>query len=448
MPNTPSPAQDPASPSTGGRSLLILSLYQMLSNNRSSLFTIYFVLYVVQRDGVSVAAGLAAFSAAYVASSLTGPFAGRLSDRMGRRRLLLIAAEAFSLPLFVSIPFVGGFIAVSVFFLLAETILSVGSTVLQAYVADVTSSRARGRGYGFINQVGAVGSIIGVVTAGVVSEWFGIDSIFYLVGFFMSADLLLLVFALPESRIRPSSARRPLREMKRVITFSFATSIRTLGTGAVTAFIGTYAYFLGANDFEVSIVAVAGMATTALLATRLGAKVDTLGEIRGYLYGTVAVAGSLVIFILAGTWQVLIPARIFYAAGFGLLSPAMLSWVSKSAPEGRTAEYLGVFSLVNSTMWSFGPLPGGIIQSLFGNLGLFVFAILATTASVVAVYVLYWNSRAAPLAPSGALETGDGVAEPAQPLDLEFQAPSLLGEDELRGVQVAERVLGPADAPA
>jgi hypothetical protein len=38
----------------------MLSIYQMLSNNRSSVFTVYFVLFVVQRDGVSVAEGLAA----------------------------------------------------------------------------------------------------------------------------------------------------------------------------------------------------------------------------------------------------------------------------------------------------------------------------------------------------------------------------------------------------
>ncbi|MDG7028105.1 MAG: MFS transporter, partial [Nitrososphaerota archaeon] len=291
--------------------------------------------------------------------------------------------------------------------------LSFGSTALQAYVADVTSSKERGRGYGFISQVGAVGSIIGVVAAGVVSEAFSIDAIFYLVGIFMAADLLLLVFALPESRITPSRTRRPLREMKGVLVFSFATSIRTLGTGAVTAFIGTYAYFLGANDFEVSLVAVAGLATTALLATRLGSKVDALGEIRGYLYGTMTVGGSLLIFVLAGAWPELIPARIIYAAGFGLLSPAMLSWVSKIAPEGRTAEYLGVFSLVNSTLWSFGPLPGGLIQGLLGNVGLFAFAIVATAGSVVAVYALYWKPTTAAGAASGPVSPGDGVVEGA-----------------------------------
>ena len=390
---TTGPAPARGATSHRGHALVVLSLYQMLSNNRSSLFTVYFLLYLVQKDGVSVAAGLAAFSAAYVASSLTGPFAGRLSDRMGRRRLILVLSEVTSLPFFVRIPFVGGFLAVSLFFLLGETLLSLGGAALQAYVADVTASSERGRGYGFISAVGAVGSMLGVLSAGVVAEWFGIDAIFYLVGLFIAADLMLLVFALPESRVLASQKRRPLREMKGVAVFSVATSFRTLGTGAVTAFIGTYAYFLGANDLEVSFVAIAGMATTALLGTRLGSRVDSLGEIRGYLYGTLAVAVSLVVFMVAGTWSELLPGRVVYAAGFGLLSPAMLSWVSKTAPEGRTAEYLGVFSLINSTMWSLGPIPGGIVDDYFGSLGLFVFAIVATGASLAVVYALYRPGR-------------------------------------------------------
>ena len=411
MSSTAPDAEAAPQPRSGGRTLLVLSLYQMLSNNRSSLFTVFFVLYVVEKDGVSVAAALTAFSAAYVAASLTGPFAGRVSDRMGRRRLLLIVSEAASLPFFVLIPFLGGFIAISAFFLLGETVLSVGNTALAAYVADITASGERGRGYGFLSQVGALGSIVGVVAAGLVSEYISIDAIFYLVGFFITADLLILVFALPESTVKPSMSHRPLREMKGVIAFSFATSIRAVGTGAVTAFIGAYAYFLGANYLEVSLIAVAGMGTTALLATKLGSKVDTLGEIRGYIYGTVTVGVALVIYVASGAWPELVPARILYSMGFGLLSPAMLSWVSKIAPEGRTAEYLGVFSLINSTLWSLGPLPGGLVQEWLGNTGLFAFSIVATAASVAAVYALYWRSRPVLGPGSDARGGGDGVVE-------------------------------------
>ena len=375
------------------RTLLVLSVYQLLSNNRSSLFTVYFVIFVTQKEGASVAGGLAVFSAAYVISSLVGPVAGRLSDRLGRRRPLILFAEAGSLPFFVLIPAVHGFLLVSVFFVVAETILSFGSTALQAFVADVSAERERGRSYGLLSAMGSAGGLVGTFAAGVVAEIFGVEAVFYMVGFLMVGSILLVVFAVPEAKLTVAPGRKPIGEMKGLAVFSVATSVRTLGTGAVTTFFGAYAAILGASNFEVSLVAVARLGTTALLATRLGGSVDRVGEIPAYVYGTVTVVASLLIYALSSSWLELVPARIVYATGFALLSPSMLSWVTKIAPENRRAEYLGFFSLINSTLWSFGPIPGGVVESVYGPLGLFGFATAMTLVSLVAVYGIYWRRR-------------------------------------------------------
>jgi DHA1 family tetracycline resistance protein-like MFS transporter len=375
------------------RSLIVLSIYQLLSNNRSSLFTVYFVLFVVQIDHATIAEGLTAFSAAYVSSSLISPFAGRLSDRLGQRKSFLLFAEIASLPFFVSIPFVHGFLIVSLFFLAAETILSFGQTALQAFVADITPKEQRGRGYGFVSAVGSAGAVAGILVAGIVSQVFGLAAIFYMVGLLMIGTVLLVILAVPDQRTAKGERRKTIREMKDVAVFSISTSIRTLGTGAVTAFFGTYAAILGASNFEVSLVAIAGLGTTALLGTPMGRAVDSFGEIRSYLLGTVVVIFSLLVYALASVWLVLVPARIIYATGFALLSPAMLSWVTKIAPENRKAEYLGFFSMINSTLWSFGPVPGGIMEAGFGAWGLFLFAIVTTMASIVSVYLIYWRPR-------------------------------------------------------
>ena len=387
------------------RTLLVLSVYQLLSNNRSSLFTVYFVIFVTQKEGATYAAGLAAFSAAYVASSLTGPVAGRLSDRIGRRRPLILFAEAGSLPFFVLIPVVSGFLLVSVFFVVAETVLSFGSTALQAFVADITKEKERGRSYGLLSAMGSAGGLVGTLVAGVVAEAFGVEAVFYMVGFLMAGTILLVVFAVPEAKLSVPQGRKPIREMKGLAVFSVATSVRTLGTGAVTAFFGAYAAILGADNFEVSLVAVAGLGTTAVVATRLGGSVDRVGEIPGYIYGTVTVLASLLIYALSSSWLELVPARIVYATGFALLSPAMLSWVTKMAPENRRAEYLGFFSLINSTLWSFGPIPGGAVEAVYGPLGLFGFALLMTMVSLVAVYAIYSRGR----------KSGRSTSEPPPP---------------------------------
>ena len=380
------------------RSLLALAMYRLLASNRSGLFSVYFVLFLVENDGASVPEALAIFSAAYVVASLTGPVAGRWSDRVGKRRPFLLFAEATSLPFFVLIPWIGSFWLAGGIFVLAETILSFGAPALNASVADITRRGERGWGYGLLAASGAIGTMFGILVAGGVVEVFGLASLFDLVGVLMVGTIVLVVFLFREGHIEPAPPRRRLSEMKGIAVFSVAASVRTLGTGAVAAFYAYYAYTLGASAFQVSLVAFAGFATSALLSVPLGRAVDRLGEIRSLLYGTSVAAGGLSLYLLAGSWPGLVPARITYQVGFALMSPAMLSWVALQAPSGRRAEYLGFFSLINSTLWSCGPLLGGFVITAAGATGLFVFAILATVTSLALLYALY--GRTLPARPS------------------------------------------------
>lgn len=373
---------------TDRRSLLALALYQLLASNRSGLFSVYLVLYLVGR-GATVLQATAIFSAAYVVASLTGPAAGRWSDRVGKRRPFLLFAEAASLPFFVVIPWIASFWVAGLVFVVAETFLAVGSPALTASVADITRRGERGRGYGFLAASGAVGTMVGILIAGAVVEIFGLAALFYLVGVLMCGTILLVAFLFREGHIEPAPPRRPLREMKHIAVFSVAASVRTLGTGAVAAFYAYYASVLGASDFEVSLVAFAGFATSALVSVPLGRAVDDVGEIRGLLYGTGIAAGGLFLYLFAGTWPELVPARVVYQVGFAFMSPAMLSWVVHQAPSGRRAEYLGFFSLINSTMWSCGPVLGGVVFSATDAPGVFVFAIVMTGLSLALLYGLY-----------------------------------------------------------
>ena len=381
------------------RSLLALALYRLLASNRSGLFSVYLVLFLVEADGASVPEALALFSVAYVVASLTGPVAGRWSDRVGRRKPFLLFAEVTSLPFFVIIPWIGSFWVAGAVFVLAETLLSFGAPALNASVADITRRGERGWGYGLLAASGAFGTMVGILIAGAVVQVFGLASLFDLVGVLMVGTIVLVLLLFREGTLEAAPPRRRLSEMKGIAVFSVAASVRTLGTGAVAAFYAYYAFELGASDFEVSLVAFAGFATSALLSVPLGRAVDRLGEIRALLYGTAIAAGGLALYLLAGTWPGLIPARVSYQVGFALMSPAMLSWVALQAPPGRRAEYLGFFSLINSTMWSLGPLLGGLTVTAAGAGGLFGFAILTTCASLLLLYGLY--GRALPSRPHG-----------------------------------------------
>jgi len=198
-----------------------------------------------------------------------------------------------------------------------------------------------------------------------------------------------VLFLVPDIRIQVPRERRPLREMRNVVNFSFAVSIRAIGSGAVAAFYGFLAASLGANNLEVSVVAIAGLITGAVTGLPLGRAIDRFGEIRGIWYGTVLTLASYGIFMFSATWEETIPAQAVRNGGLSFLGPGMNAWVARMAPPGQRAEYLGVFSLINSSLWSVGPLVGAVAIELYGYFGLFVMAIGTTVISLVVMEFLY-----------------------------------------------------------
>lgn len=375
------------------RTLIGLSLYSLLSSNRSGIFLVFFPVFMVTVDHAPVALTLAFSSAAYVAGSLVQPLAGRWSDRIGRRRPFLVGGELGAVPLYLSIPFLPGYIAAGLAFVAGTTVLSMGGPALNAYVADVTRDRQRGGAYGLLNAASSGGGIAGFVIVGLLVLDLGFRSLFYFVALVQLGTLAVLLVRVPDDRTIGTPAHRPLREMKEVAFFSTTVSVRSLGAGAVGAFYGIYASRLGANLFEVSLVAIAGLLTMAVASVPVGRLVDAIGEIRGLLWGTALSIVGIVAFLVATNWLLLLPAQGFRNLGFAFLGPAMLSWVARLAPANRRAEYLGVFSLINSTLWSLGPLAGGLAISLAGAPGVFVFSIGATAVSLVAIEGFYVRGR-------------------------------------------------------
>lgn len=374
-----------------GRSDLVsLSLYSLLASNRSGVFIVYFPLFLSSpSEGASIPVALAFLSAAYVASSLLGPLAGRWSDRVGRRRPFLLLAEGGALPLFFAIPYVPGYLAAGSLFLAAQVVLSLGAPAYNAYAGDLSASKERGRAYGLLNAASQGGAIAGFIITAFLISAFGYTALFPFVAAVMVGTVLVVFLLVPDRPVAHSMVRQPWSAYRPLLTFSVLVSIRSLGAGAVGTFFGVLAAELGADPFEIAVVAIVGLATGAITSVPLGRWVDRAGEIRGIWYGTLLTLVSTAIYLLAANWPELLPAQVIRYAGFALLSTGMLAYVANRALPGHRAEDLGVFSLINSTFWSLGPLAGGVALELGGKLGLFGFALATTVVSLVAIELVY-----------------------------------------------------------
>ena len=372
------------------RELLALSLYSLLASNRGGLFIVFLPLYLVDVKGASLPAALVILSLAYIPASLIGPWVGRLSDRAGRRRPFLLAGEVTAFPLFLAIIFAPGYLAAGALFIAAELALAIGSPAYNAYIADVTHSGERGFGYGLLNATSNAGGVVGFLLAGWLTLEFGLGALFPFVVAVMVGTVSVVWLVVPEAPVvvRPAS-RSPAGVLRPVYLFSFAVSIRAIGSGALGTYYGYLAVRLGANNFEVSLVAVAGLLTGAVVSLPLGRWIDRRGEIRAIWYGTLLGILATALFAFSASWVGTVPAQAVRMAGLALVGPGMQAWVARTAPAHHRAEAQGAFSLINSTLWSTGPLVGAVMIAFWGSLGLYVMIIGTTALSLGLMEVLY-----------------------------------------------------------
>src|SRR5438105_2934432 len=150
---------------------------------------------------------IGAIMAAYSAMQfLFAPAWGRLSDRIGRRPVLLVstAGAAMSYAVFALGSNLTGQAALIV--VLGSRILAgicgANITVAQAYIADITPPEHRSRRMGLIGMAFGLGFIFGPALGGYTLKWFGMSAPGWVAASFCAANLLLAAMILPES-LRP-----------------------------------------------------------------------------------------------------------------------------------------------------------------------------------------------------------------------------------------------------
>ncbi|GAB6929659.1 tetracycline resistance MFS efflux pump [Paenibacillus sp. JCM 10914] len=145
-------------------------------------------------DGKTVGMLVAAFS---LTQLICSPFAGRLSDRMGRKKIIIAGMIVFALS-----EWLFGAANSPVLLFAARMLGGIGAALIMpavmAYTADVTTNEERARGMGFINAAITTGFIIGPGIGGFIAE-FGIRVPFYSAAIAGGIAAIVTLIMLPES---------------------------------------------------------------------------------------------------------------------------------------------------------------------------------------------------------------------------------------------------------
>jgi DHA1 family multidrug resistance protein-like MFS transporter len=345
------------------------------------------------------------------ASTLTGILAslpaGLLSDRWGRKLLLLGAGVVFvSAPLaylFVSTP--AQLAAVRAYHGLATAVLG---PVAMAYVADLAPTH-RGERLGWYASTTLAGRALAPVAGGTlltIGPW---PWVYALCG--MAGGLAFLgMWLLPDSQTSVAStyddaAANPalsLRESLRyvlghrtIMATSVAEASQYLAFGAVEAFLPLYALSVGVDKAMVGLLFGAQIGVKTFARPLMGKVSDRYGRARQI------VLGLLLTGVTAGLFPQtrMAPLLLVLSAGFGLgiaiASAATSALVADLAPENSRGAALGTLSTIMDVGQALGPiLLGTLLMYVSYQVG---FAVVASFVIVTATLFAFTTTEASPL---------------------------------------------------
>ena len=301
---------------------------------------------------------------------LVAPLWGQLSDRIGRRPVLLasIAGTAVSMVILGMAPsllwlFIGRIFA---------GICGANISTAYAYITDVTTEENRAKGMGMVGAAFGLGFIFGPAMGGVLSKHG------YSVPMFVGAGLATInwvfaYFALPEPHLTPEerSAHR-IRRFDRKAFHSAWSKPQTraaiflffLLVFAVTQMEVTFAIFL---KFKFSydaahagmLLAFMGFLMALIQGGLIGKLAKRFGEPRLVIGGGIFCAIGLGIFAGAPNIHQIVIGLTLLGLGHGILHPSLSSLASMKLNPNEHGLTMGVFQSAGSLARVLGPLSAG-----------------------------------------------------------------------------------------
>jgi DHA1 family tetracycline resistance protein-like MFS transporter len=337
------------------------------------------------------------------------PVLGALSDRLGRRPVLLISLTG------AAINYVVMAFAPQLWMLLIGRAIagltSANISVATAYITDISPEDTRARRFGLFNAMFGAGFIIGPVLGGVLGDyWLRLP--FIAAAALNAGNLLLAWFVLPESRT-PSREKidlavldplRPLRwvasmkNLRPVVFVFFLLAATGEAYGTCWALWGSDAFHWNGLWIGLSLGAF-GVCQSLAQSFLPGPAVKLLGERSAILTGIAGACVALVVLAFARQgWIVFAIMPVFVLAGIGV--PALQSLATRLVDDSRQGQFQGVLASAVSLASIAGPLAFStfyfVVQKQWPG---------AIWLSVVAVYVI-----AVPVVLGLRLPTGDDAA--------------------------------------
>jgi MFS family permease len=369
---------------------------------RMSLVT-FLGIYFVQKAGIDVATVGVAFLCENLARGLLAPMFGALSDRMGRRTLLLASslATAVVLPCFLLVTNPLSLILWSV---ALGTTGAINMPVAGALLLDLAPVERRQSVLALNYTAMSVAYTLGVMPAGYVAEQgYGLLAAISAAGYVLVALLYAGALRGPlpiEKRPAESGVVRDTLSAfvdRRFALFAAIAFVFPLSMGMIVTVSPLFGADRGLGEGYIGLVLGGNSILVALLAIPVASRIEPMGPFRmlGAAAAIVAVAHACY-GLIPGPAAALLVGTIVFSFGEVIFSSAVPTAVARLAPEGRRGAYQGSWTLIASLSMGSALMLSGLISKAAGWEGawLALAALVAIAAAALFLLREHFLSRA------------------------------------------------------
>lgn len=293
------------------------------------------------------------------------PILGALSDRFGRRPVLLLSLAGTLVDyLVMALSPLGWVLVVG---RAMAGITSANMAVASAYITDITPADQRAQRFGLVGAVMSMGFIIGPVIGGVMGAWW-LRTPFLVAAVFNGLNLVVALFVLPESR-KAMAGRFDLKDLNPLAPLLWLWNFKPLLPlvvvsvvfGLVAAVPGTIWVLYGAERFgwdsvhmgmSLSVFGVCGALSQAFLVGPLSRRFGDLGTLM------IGVAFDMLAYLLMAfadqSWMGYAVAPLFALGGVAM--PALQSLLTSRVGDDQQGQLQGVMASLMSLAGIVGPV--------------------------------------------------------------------------------------------
>jgi DHA1 family tetracycline resistance protein-like MFS transporter len=312
-----------------------------------------------------------------VANFFGSPILGALSDRYGRRAVLLLGFTGLALSFFVTATATALWMLIVV--RLFSGALQANAAVAQAYVADISTPEQRGKRFGLLGAMFGLGFVIGPVMGGLLGS-IDLHLPFWVAGSLAVLNALYGFFVLPESL--PLERRSPFDWRKANPLHAFKSLIGLQGVGNLVAVMALaslaqftmhttwvlytdFKFGWGPRENGWSLFAV-GVMSALVQGGLIRVVLRKIAAPRVAVMGLVSASVCYALWGLASAGWMMYGVIVLNVLGF-MVNPVMQTLVSNAADEHSQGATLGAVASLNSLMAVMAPVLGAALLRMVSH---------------------------------------------------------------------------------